>query len=63
MQRQRRQMQRLDHLLLRMGAALCGVLLVMGLFIAPDWPRRLLALGAALVGLLLYAWVARRYFL
>lgn len=53
----------LDHLLLRMGAAICGVILVMGLFIAPDWPRRILCVAVGLAGLGFYTWVARRYFI
>jgi urea transporter len=53
-------MKGLDRLLLRTGAALCGVLLVLGLFIAPDWPRRLAALGAALAGLGFFVWISRR---
>jgi hypothetical protein len=63
MQRQRRPAKMLDRLLLRMGAALCGVILVMGLFIAPDWPRRILCIAVALAGLGFYTWVARRYFI
>lgn len=54
-------MKGIDRLLLRSGAILCGILLCLGLFIAPDWPRRMIAVGAALAGLSFFALVIQRY--
>lgn len=53
-------MRGVDRLLLRIGAVMCGVLLFLGLIVAPDWPRHLIATGAGLAGLVFFAWVIRR---
>lgn len=53
-------MQNVDRLLLRLGAVLCGVLLALGLIVAPDWPRRIIATGVGLAGLVLFMWIIRR---